>query len=193
MKSVFTTSDRRPRESGGPEPAPGLNRGQPLRPCRPWIPGKAQGCPGKSGVSESELVLNIESGMQGGWGLGEVGDGSVLEQASAHEICKAQCEQVRAAVARGDAQQQISDHRGKDLQANGVFGTTEKGADFEMLLEPAKQQFDLPAFAIERGDRAGRAVEVVAQDGEQTIILTAQYDPAQGDRQPQAPLSGAPQ
>ena len=26
------------RESGGPEPAPGLNMGQPLWPCSPWIP-----------------------------------------------------------------------------------------------------------------------------------------------------------
>jgi hypothetical protein len=26
------------RESGGPEPVPGLNRGQPLRPCRPGFP-----------------------------------------------------------------------------------------------------------------------------------------------------------
>ena len=107
--------------------------------------------------------MNIESGLRGWWGLVEAGDGSVFKQTGAHQVCKAQCEQLRAAVARGDAQQQISDHRGEDLQANGVFGTTEKGADFEMLLEPAKQQFDSPTFAIERGDRAGRALEVVAQ------------------------------
>src|SRR5260370_6901783 len=150
------------------------------------IPAQAQGCPGKSDISQSELVLNIERGLQGGWGFVEVGDGSVFEQTSAHQVCKAQCEQAGAAVARGDAQQQTGDHRGKDLQANGVFGTTEKGADFEMLLEPAKQQFDLPAFAIERGERAGRALEVVAQDGEQTTILTAQDDPAQAHRHPQA-------
>src|SRR5260370_26414301 len=33
------------------------------------IPAKAQGCPGKSDISQSELVLNIERGLQGGWGL----------------------------------------------------------------------------------------------------------------------------
>src|SRR5260370_3871287 len=134
----------------------------------PSFPRKRQGCTGKSDISQSELVLNIERGLQGGWGFVEVGDGSVFEQTSAHQVCKAQCEQAGAAVARGDAQQQIGDHRGKDLQANGVFGTTEKGADFEMLLEPAKQQFDFPAFAIERGERAGLPLELLAPDGEQT-------------------------
>jgi hypothetical protein len=34
MKSVFTMGYRCPRESGDPEPAPGLNRGERLRPCR---------------------------------------------------------------------------------------------------------------------------------------------------------------
>ena len=59
-----------------------------------------------------------------------------------------------------------------------------------MLLDPAKQQLDLPAFAIERGDGPSRALEIVAQDGEQTTILAVQDDPAQADRQPQALLRG---
>src|SRR4051812_43838297 len=101
--------------------------------------------------------------MRSWWRLVEVGNGAVFEQTRAHQVCKAQCEQVRAAVACGDAQQQKSNHRGQDLQANGVFRTAEKGADFEMLLEPAKQQLDLPAFAIERRNRAGRALQIVAQ------------------------------
>src|SRR5260370_6669889 len=87
--------NRRPRESGGPEPAPGLNRGQPAK-GSPWIPACAQGCPGKSDISQSELVLNIERGLQGGWGFVEVGDGSVFEQTSAHRVCKAQCDQPGA-------------------------------------------------------------------------------------------------
>src|SRR5437016_9656694 len=90
-----------------------------------WIPAFAQGCPGKSGISESELILNIGRGLRGRWGLVEVGYGSVFEQAGAHEVCKAQSEQARAAVAGGDAQQQISNHGSKDLQTNGVFGTAE--------------------------------------------------------------------
>src|SRR5207237_6041638 len=101
----------------------------------PWIPAFAQGCPGKSGIGESELVLNIGRRLRDWWGFVEVGDRSALEQAGAHQICKAQGEQARAGVARRDAQQQKSDHRGVELQANGVFGTAEKGTDFEMLFD----------------------------------------------------------
>src|SRR6266446_9064860 len=173
---------RHPRESGGPGP--------PAKPVVPWIPAFAQGCPGKSGISESELVLNITRGLRDGWRFVELGDGSAFEQAGAHEVCKAQCQQVRAAVARGDAQQQISNHGGKDLQTNGVFGTAKETADFEMLLDPPEQQLDLPAFAIERGDTPGRALQIVAQDGEQTTILAPQHDAAQRDRQAQALLRG---
>ena len=79
---------------------------------------------------------------------------------------KAQGEQARPAVAGGNAQ--VGDHRGKNLQANGVFGTAEKASDFEMLFDPSKQQLDLPAFAVERSDLGGRSPDVVTQDGEQT-------------------------
>jgi hypothetical protein len=67
----------------------------------------------------------------------------------------------------GDAQQQIGDHRGEELQANGFLGSAKKGADLQMLFDPAKQQLNLPAFAVERGDVAGRALHVVGQDGQQ--------------------------
>src|ERR1700736_831831 len=41
MKHVTSIGYRRPRESGGPGPAPGLNRGQPFEPCGPWAPAFA--------------------------------------------------------------------------------------------------------------------------------------------------------
>jgi len=41
MKRVLSAGYRRRRESGGPEPAPGLNRGQPLRFWNAWIPAFA--------------------------------------------------------------------------------------------------------------------------------------------------------
>src|SRR6202035_1503386 len=110
--------------------------------------------------------------------------------ASPHQIGKAQGRQGQSAVARGDAQQQVGDQGGEDLGADGVFGTAEEGADFEMLLDPAKQQFDLPALAVERGDLAGRPAQVVGQQGEQTAILSAQDDPAQSDGQAGALLRG---
>ena len=41
MKHVTSIGYRRPRKSGGPEPAPGLNRGQPFEPCGPGVPAFA--------------------------------------------------------------------------------------------------------------------------------------------------------
>src|SRR5229473_3215686 len=50
MKHVTSIGYRRPRESGGPEPAPGLNRGQPFEPCGPWVPAVA-------GMTDKRLIL----------------------------------------------------------------------------------------------------------------------------------------
>ena len=59
-----------------------------------------------------------------------------------------------------------------------------------MLFDPSKQQLDLPAFAIERGDLGGRSPDVVAQDGEQTAVLASQDDATQEDRKTGALLRG---
>src|SRR6266481_9897468 len=50
MKHVTSIGYRRPRESEGPGPAPGLNRGQPFEPCGPWVPAFA-------GMTVKRLVL----------------------------------------------------------------------------------------------------------------------------------------
>ena len=101
------------------------------------------------------------------------GRGSTFEQPGSHQISKPQGEQARTAVVSGDAQQQVGGHRGKELQANGILGSTEKSADLQMLFDPAKQQLNLPAFAIEPGDLAGCALEIVGQDGQQAAIVAA--------------------
>src|SRR5215471_3294419 len=92
------------------------------------IPSVEQGCPGKSAVCEVELVV-VSIGIGRMWrGLIDLSQWSAFEQSGSHQVGKAQSEQRRAAVARGDAQQQIGDHRGVEPQANGVFGTAEEGA-----------------------------------------------------------------
>src|ERR1700756_5036349 len=120
-----------PRGSGGPGATAA---------SLPWIPAFAQGCPGKSSIGETELVLDVGMGRGGIWGLVNDGHRSAFEQARSNQVGKAQGEQARPTVAGGDAQQQIGDHGGKNLQANSVFGTAEKASDFEMLFDPSKQQ-----------------------------------------------------
>ena len=57
------------------------------------------------------------------WRLVNGGHGAAFEQARSNQVGKTQGEQARPAVAGGDAQQQVGDHGGKNLQANGVSGT----------------------------------------------------------------------
>ena len=52
----------------------------------------------------------------------------------------------------GDAQEQIGNHCGEDLQLNGVVVVAKKLADIEMLLDPAEQQLGLPSALVEGGD-----------------------------------------
>jgi hypothetical protein len=59
---------RHPRESGGPEPALGLNRGRPLPSLSPWIPALAQGCPGNScGDKARKIAAPISSWPGSTW------------------------------------------------------------------------------------------------------------------------------
>jgi hypothetical protein len=66
-------------------------------------------------------------------------------------LCKAQCGHFDVIETCSDTQEQVGDHRGDDLQANGVVIGAEEFADIEMLLNPAEQELDLPACLVEVG------------------------------------------
>ena len=53
-----------------------------------------------------------------------------------------------------------------ELRHNGVLGGSEEVADLEGLLDPAEEQFDLPASLVEVGDLVGRGVEIVGEDAQ---------------------------
>src|SRR5215467_2980110 len=131
-------------------------RGPSLRPRSwPWIPAFAQGCPGKSGIAELQLIGGcsllgfVEVKARRPVDCGEVFS---RKQELADEFGKAQGRQAQGIQACDDAQEEIGDQRGDDLQANGIVVVAEKLADTEMLLDPAEQQFDLPAAFVECGD-----------------------------------------
>jgi hypothetical protein len=125
-----------------------------------------------------------------GGGLVNASHRAAFEQACSHQVGKAESEQAGSAVASGNAQEQVGDQGGENLQTNGVFGTTEKAADFEMLFDPSKQQLNLPAFAVESSDLASRPRDIIAQDGEQMAVLAAQDDATQEDRKTGVLLRG---
>ena len=66
----------------------------------------------------------------------------------------------------GNADQHKGDHGSDDLQAHGVLVDGDELRDVEVLLDPAEQQFDLPAGFATGGKVNSRAADIVADDVE---------------------------
>src|ERR1700730_16057210 len=125
-------------------------------------------------ILEGQLVGRISRGGPGGVGsvwLGDVGDGSSGEQTRTDKFGEADGGHLEEAVSGGDAQQQIGDHGGEELQPDGVWVVAEEGPDLEVLLDPPEQQLDLPACLVEAADLDGRALEVVGEEGDLGSII----------------------
>lgn len=59
--------------------------------------------------------------------------------------------------------QEIDDKRRIDLGQHGVFRVADEGLDFQVLLDEAEENFDLPAFFIDIGDGLGRQLKMVGE------------------------------
>jgi hypothetical protein len=79
------------------------------------------------------------------------------EESRSDEFGQAQGWQFECMGVGGQPQQQVGDHRGDDLQLNGVLVVAEEPAQLKMLLDPAKQQLDLPTGLVEGSDLDRRA------------------------------------
>lgn len=64
----------------------------------------------------------------------------------------------------GHAQEQERDQRDGDLNAHGILRCPEEVPNFEAVLDPTEEQFDLPAALVEFGDLVGRRIEIVGHD-----------------------------
>ena len=73
-------------------------------------------------------------GIDVGW-LVDAGDGFANEEAGGDELGEAEGGDVEAGLARRDAQQQVGDHGGEELEADGVFGAAEELAQLEVLMQ----------------------------------------------------------
>ena len=90
---------------------------------------------------------------------------------SMHEIicdqageCKEALDAVLYSVS--GAQEQECDQCDGDLDAHGVLGCAEEVPDFEGVLDPAEEQFDLPATFVKFGDLVGWSIEIVGDDAQ---------------------------
>src|SRR5258707_6271249 len=120
----------------------------------PSSPRKRRAVRGKLYIAEADLVggMSVAGGRRVHLGRSvDIDDGLSYEQRCCDEAGEADGRHDDAAFARGDPQQQISDHGGEDLQADRVLGAAEELAKLQMLLDPAEQQLDLPAGLVKRG------------------------------------------
>ena len=69
------------------------------------------------------------------------------------------------------AQEQECDQCDGDLDAHGVLGCAEEVPDFEGVLDPAEEQFDLPATFVKFGDLVGWSIEIVGDDAQDFCSL----------------------
>ncbi len=112
------------------------------------------------------------------------------EQALANEFGEAQIRHSQGIQTPREAQEQIGDHRGDDLQADGVVVVADELVKIEMLLDPAEQQFDLPAALVESRNLDCGAFEIIGDESYCSAFVTPDLDASQRDRQAGIALAG---
>src|SRR6266705_3046226 len=65
-----------------------------------------------------------------------------------------------------DGDQNIGRDGDPDLRLNAILGSSEEGFDPQMLLDPFEKELDLPAAAVQFGDRKRGQDKVVGQEDE---------------------------
>ena len=131
------------------------------------LPVLTHGCPGKfSGVVEGEL--SIVGLVWGGAGrvLGgpvDLGDGFALHQAAIDEFGEADGAELYVLCPGSKAKEHERDHGSIDLEPDGILRPAEETSELQVLLQPAKQQLDLPTQLVERCDLDGGTGHVVGQ------------------------------
>ena len=74
-------------------------------------------------------------------------------------------------------QQKVNAHRNPDLGHDSILRGAEKGLDLEVLLDPLKEQLDLPARLVDGRDRGCSQLEIVGQEN----VLPARFGVAVSD------------
>ncbi|KAH2839688.1 hypothetical protein KXW36_001707, partial [Aspergillus fumigatus] len=108
--------------------------------------------------------------------LEETIDTPSLHEVLSHEPSEDQ--EAVDAVLQGvsHAQEKEGDQGNSDLNTYGILRGAEEVADFEGVLDPSKEQFDLPTALVEFSDLVGRRIEIVADDAQDFACLGTNPD-----------------
>ena len=69
------------------------------------------------------------------------------------------------------AQEKERDESDSDLNAHGILGRSEEVADFEGVLDPAKEQLDLPSALVECGNGLCGRLQIVCRDAKDLCLI----------------------
>src|SRR6185437_10378823 len=116
--------------------------------CTLGFPLPSPPSPASAGLSGEDLgiferqLIDGELGVWLAWvdwrRLADPSDRRSGEQTLPDELGEAQVQHPQGVQTARDAQEQIGDHGGDDLQADGLVGLAHELADVEMLLDPAE-------------------------------------------------------
>jgi len=70
-----------------------------------------------------------------------------------------------------DSHQDMDPQGDPDLGFDRIVTGAMKGFDAQVLLDPAEEQFDLPALSVELGDGQSRRFEVIGQEPKEAVVL----------------------
>ena len=105
----------------------------------------------------------------------------MVERASVHEVGADEAGKFEGAMYRclselGHAQDEKSDQGDDDLNADSILGDPDEVLDSKRLLDPAKEQFDLPALFVKLCDLFCRRVEIIGDDAQLPAALDDHAD-----------------
>ena len=80
---------------------------------------------------------------------------------------------VQSVVVLRDSDQAISANGSVDLDAHRIFACAPKPLDLQVLLEPLKEQLDLPAILVQQSDILCTNLPVVGQIDKRPVVLLA--------------------
>jgi hypothetical protein len=101
-----------------------------------------------------------------------------LEKRDAQDLQDFVQREVHLSFLPYDGHQHIGANRNPDLRLHSVRRSPIKRLDSQMLLDPSKEQFDLPSTSVDVCDRQRWQVEIVAQEHEPLACLEVAVDHA---------------
>ena len=66
-------------------------------------------------------------------------------------------------------QEEVVDHSDPDLGHDSISGSAQEGFNSEVLLDPFKEDLDLPALAIDFGNGGGSEVKMVGEEAVEAV------------------------